>query len=395
MSHAVVIGAGIGGLASALALRRAGWEVTVLERAPSLDPVGAGLAVAPNALRVLDLLGVGGHIRGLASLQGAAGIRRPDGRWISRTDATKAADRYGEPVIVVHRATLVDTLAGALEPGTVRLGLPAEDVDSETGRVVTAAGTLTADLVVAADGLHSAVRTKLFPSHPGPVHTGVTSWRIVVPHPGGTLMPSETWGGGLIFGTAVLGDGRVYAYATAPAPAGTAAPPSHTAAAPDGTAASPGTTAASDGAERAEMLRLFGGWHEPVPSLIAAATEVVRTDIRCLDEPLPRFHAGRVALLGDAAHAMTPNLGQGACQALEDALILARHAGDLPAYTAARLPRTTEVARASRRVGRVAGIGNPVAELLRNTAMALAGRFGPDTVLRQMDPILSWRPPAT
>lgn len=375
MSHAVVIGAGIGGLASALALRRAGWEVTVLERAPSLDPVGAGLAVAPNALRVLDLLGVGGHIRGLASLQGAAGIRRPDGRWISRTDATKAAERYGEPVIVVHRATLVDTLAGALEPGTVRLGLPAEDVDAETGRVVTADGTLTADLVVAADGLHSAVRTKLFPSHPGPVHTGVTSWRIVVPHPGGTLMPSETWGGGLIFGTAVLGDGRVYAYATAPAPAGTAA--------------------ASDGDERAEMLRLFEGWHEPIPSLIAAATEVVRTDIRCLDEPLPRFHAGRVALLGDAAHAMTPNLGQGACQALEDALILARHAGDLPGYTAARLPRTTEVARASRRVGRVAGIGNPVAELLRNTAMALAGRFGPDTVLRQMDPILSWRPPAT
>ncbi|MEU4157140.1 FAD-dependent monooxygenase [Actinoplanes sp. NPDC026670] len=369
MPHAVVIGAGIGGLAAAVALRRQGWDVTVLERAAALEPVGAGLAVAPNALRVLDALGVGERIRELSGLQGAAGIQRPDGRWITRTDATKAAKRYGEPVIIVHRATLMATLADALDPGTVRLGRPAGDVDPATGRVVTADGPLTADLVVAADGLHSAVRAKLFPEHPGPVYTGVTSWRIVVPHPGGAVLPAETWGDGKVFGVAVLGDGRVYAYATAPAPAGARA-----------------------AVEKDEMLRLFGAWHEPVPSLIAAATEVVRTDIRCLDEPLPRFHSGRVALLGDAAHAMTPNLGQGACQALEDALVLARHADDLPGYSAARVGRTTEIARASRRVGRVAGLSNPVAAFLRNTAMSLAGRFGPDTVLRQMDPILSWRP---
>ncbi|GAA0423823.1 monooxygenase [Actinoplanes capillaceus] len=368
--RAVVIGAGIGGLAAGVALRRRGWEVTVLERAPALEPVGAGLAVAPNALRVLDALGAGERIRELSGLQGTAGIRRPDGGWITRTDASKAAARYGEPVIVVHRATLVRTLAEQLAPGELRLGLPADDVDPRTGRVVTADGTLTADLVVAADGLHSPVRAKLFPSHPGPVHTGVTSWRIVVPHPGGTLVAAETWGAGKVFGVAVLGDGRVYCYATAPAAEGGRA-----------------------GDEKAEMLRLFGDWHEPVPSLIAAATEVVRTDIRCLDEPLPRFHTGRVALLGDAAHAMTPNLGQGACQALEDAVVLARHADDLPRYTAERLPRTTEVARASRRVGRMANLGHPLAERLRNAGMALGGRLGPDLILRQMDPILTWRPP--
>jgi 2-polyprenyl-6-methoxyphenol hydroxylase-like FAD-dependent oxidoreductase len=369
MANAIVIGAGIGGLAAGVALSRAGWDVTVLERASSLEPVGAGLAVAPNALRVLDALGVGERLRKLSALQGAAGIQRPDGGWISRTDATKAAERYGEPVIVVHRATLVDTLAEALPAGALRLGLPAGDVDAETGAVVTADGTLTADLVVAADGLHSPVRSKLFPEHPGPVYTGVTSWRIVVPHPGGTLVPAETWGSGKVFGVVVLGDGRVYAYATAPAEA---------------------NGRADD--EKAEMQRLFGAWHEPVPALIAAATEVVRTDVRCLDEPLPFYHSGRVALLGDAAHAMTPNLGQGACQALEDALILARHADDLPAYTAARLPRTTGVARASRRVARVAGLDNPLAERLRNVAMSLAGRLGPGVVLRQMDPVLGWRP---
>lgn len=375
MARAVVIGAGIGGLAAGVALRRRGWDVTILERAPVLEPVGAGLAVAPNALRVLDALGVGARLRELAALQGAAGIQRPDGGWISRTDASKAAERYGEPVIVVHRATLVDTLTEALladgpAPATLRLGLPADDVDATDGTVVTADGTLTAELVVAADGLHSPVRSQLFPRHPGPVYTGVTSWRIVVPHPGGTLVPAETWGSGKVFGVAVLGDGRVYCYATAPAPAG---------------------VRADD--EKAEMSRLFGGWHEPIPSLIRAADEVVRTDIRCLDEPLPRYHCGKVALLGDAAHAMTPNLGQGACQALEDALLLACHAEDLPRYTAARLPRTTEVARASRRVGRVAGLNHPLAERLRNAAMSLAGRLGPDVVLRQMDPVLGWRPP--
>ncbi|MDI6101474.1 FAD-dependent monooxygenase [Actinoplanes sp. NEAU-A12] len=370
MARAVVIGAGIGGLAAGVALRRRGWDVTVLERAPALEPVGAGLAVAPNALRVLDALGVGERLRKLAALQGAAGIQRPDGGWISRTDASQAARRYGEPVIIVHRATLVEALVEALEPGTLRLGLPAEDVDADAGRVVTADGTLTADLVVAADGLHSPVRSTLFPRHPGPVYTGVTSWRIVVAHPGGTVFPAETWGSGKVFGVAVLGDGRVYCYATAPAAAGARA-----------------------GDEKAEMLRLFGGWHEPIPSLIMSADEVVRTDIRCLDEPLPRYHSGKVALLGDAAHAMTPNLGQGACQALEDALVLALHADDLPRYTAERLPRTTEVARASRRVGRVSGLNNPLAERLRNAAMSVVGKLGPDMVMRQMDPVLGWRPP--
>ncbi|MEV6301637.1 FAD-dependent monooxygenase [Actinoplanes sp. NPDC051861] len=369
MSRAVVIGAGVGGLTAGLALQRRGWDVTILERAPKLEAVGAGLAVQPNALRVLDLLGVGARLRELAGLQGAAGIQRPDGGWISRTDADRATERFGEPVIVVHRATLVDTLAEGLAPGTLRLGLTASDVDPD-GRVVTDGETLAADLVVAADGLHSTVRGKLFPDHPGPVYTGVTSWRIVVPHPGGTVMPTETWGSGKILGTAVLGDGRIYCYATAPAEAG---------------------GRADD--EQAELLRLFGDWHEPIPTLIRAATSVTRTDIRCLDEPLPRFHEGRIALLGDAAHAMTPNLGQGACQAIEDAIVLAGCTDDLNRYSAERVPRTSEVARASRRVGRMAGLDHPVAEWLRNTGMRLVGKLGPDLVLRQMDPVLTWHPP--
>lgn len=371
--RAVVVGAGVGGLAAGLALQRRGWRVEIVERAPALENVGAGLAIAPNALKALDRLGVGHRLRELAALEGSAGVQRRDGRWIVRADTAVAEARYGEPTIAVHRAALVTLLADALAPGTLRLGLAASDVDAPAGRVVTADGDRTADLVVAADGLHSPVRRKLFPDHPGPVHTGVTSWRFVVPCPPRPPAPAETWGRGQVFGVARLGDGRIYCYATAPAPAGLTAPD-----------------------ERAELVRRFAGWHDPIPELIAAAGEVLRTDIRCLDRPLPRFHEGRVALLGDAAHAMTPNLGQGACQAIEDAVVLAARAGapdGLARYSAERLPRTTSVAAASRRVARLAGLAHPAVAGLRDTAMALAGRLGPNLLLRQTDPIFTWRPP--
>ncbi len=371
MAHAIVVGAGVGGLAAGLALQRRGWSVQVVERSTALEEVGAGLAVAPNALRVLDQLGVASGLRSLAALRGTAGLQRPDGRWISRTDAAAAEARYGDPTIVVHRATLVAALADALEPGTLRLGTPVTEVDAATGRVVLPDGAETADLVVAADGLHSAIRGRLFPAHPAPVYTGVTSWRFIVPRPPGELELSETWGNGRVVGVVGLGDGRIYCYATAPAP--------------------PGARAADS--ERAELIRQFGRWHRPIPQLIEAATDVIRTDIRCLDRPLPRFHQGRVAIVGDAAHAMTPNLGQGACQAVEDAAVLAARADDLARYSAERVPRTTAVAVASRRIGRLANVRNPVLTALRNTAMSLAGRLGPNLVLRQTDPVLNWKPP--
>lgn len=403
MARAVVIGAGVGGLAAGIALQRRGWDVTVLERATALEAVGAGLALAPNALRALDVLGLGEQVRRQSALQGDAGIVRPDGRWISRTSAEAAAARYGDPTVVLHRAALVDLLAGALKPGTLRLGVEATGVNPDTAPAGTAPaeaapagaapagaawagrrlggaavgtpdGELPADLVVAADGINSPVRRALFPAHPGPAYAGVTSWRMVVPASARPVRSAETWGRGRVFGVTVLGDGRIYCYATAPAAAG-------------GRAAD----------ERAELLRLFGGWHNPIPQLIAAADRVLRTDIRCLDVPLHSLHVGRVALLGDAAHAMTPNLGQGGCQAVEDAVVLAAYADQpdgLARYTQQRLPRTSAVAAASRRIGRLTTLSNPAAVLVRDSAMALAGRLGPNLVLRQMDPVLGWRPPA-
>ena len=377
MAHAVVIGAGIGGLTAAVALTRKGWSVTVLEQAPSIEPVGLALALAPNALRALEHLGLGDEVRALPGLRGEVGIRRSDGRWLVRVPGEAAAARYGHPVALIMRPDLVDLLARRLPPGSLRTGVRAESADPATGTVTTTAGPFEADLVVAADGIRSRIRGALFPRHPGPAYAGVTSWRMVMPAPG-PVQAAESWGHGRIFGVAPMGDGRVYCYATAAVPPGGRAPD-----------------------ERAELARLFGDWHDPIPALIAAAgpDSVLRHDLYCLDRPLPAYHRGRVALLGDAAHAMTPHLGQGACQAIEDAVVLAARVAaggvtaGLAAYTAERLPRATRIARRSRSLGRLSGLRATPLVALRDTVTSWTSRLGP-LALRQIDELFRWAPPA-
>ncbi|WP_416983684.1 FAD-dependent monooxygenase [Streptomyces sp. T028] len=385
---AVVVGGGIGGLTAAVALHQSGWQVTVLERAASLAPVGAAISLAPNSLRALDVIGVGDEIRDLAAWQGDGGLRTPRGRWLSRTDADAVAARFGGPLVLLHRATLVATLAARLPRDAVRTGTPATLADpgdaGRPARVSVPGGELEADLVVGADGIHSAVRRSLFPDHPGPVYSGFTTWRVVIPLPGVEFASHETWGRGRIWGTHPLKDGRVYAYAAALAPAGERAPD-----------------------ERAELLRRYGDWHRPVPEILAAIRpeDVLRHDVHHLATPLPALHRGRVALLGDAAHAMPPTLGQGGNQAVEDAIVLAlphsrlRSSGgtpigtDLPAYTAARLPRTTAVARKAVRTANLVLATNPVVVAVRNALIAALSAIGPALFLRSFDGIADWRPP--
>jgi 2-polyprenyl-6-methoxyphenol hydroxylase-like FAD-dependent oxidoreductase len=374
----VVIGGGIGGLTAAAALHLSGgWHVTVLERARSLEPVGAAISLAPNSLRALDVVGLGDVIRGLAAWAGDGGLRTPSGRWLSRSSAEAAAERFGGPLVLLHRATLVERLTALLPPDTVRTDTAATLADSgdsgRPARVTTADGDLEADLVVAADGVRSAVRRALFPGHPGPVYSGFTTWRVVIPVPGAAFASHETWGRGRIWGTHPLKDGRVYAYAAAVTPAGGRAPDD----------------------EKAELLRRFGDWHDPIPAVLAAARpeDVLRHDVHHLAEPLPAYHHGRVALVGDAAHAMPPTLGQGGNQAIEDAIVLAHHCDDLPAYTAARLPRTTAIARQAVRVARLNLMTGRVGTVVRDTAMAALSKAGPALFLRSFDGIADWRPP--
>jgi 2-polyprenyl-6-methoxyphenol hydroxylase-like FAD-dependent oxidoreductase len=382
----VVIGTGIGGLAAAAGLRSAGWEVTACERAASLEPVGAGLSLAPNGLRALDVFGAGDALRALAVPQ-ELGIRRSDGRWLIRsTTGHMVTDRFGDPVILVTRAAVVEALAARVPDGVLSLGTEVTSVDpgrDTAARVRSSAGELEADLVVAADGIRSATRLSLFPAHPGLRHAGFTTWQLLVAGPvNGPVPMAESWGRGTVVGVMPLSDGRVYCYAAAPAAPG-----------------------ARNGDELAELVRLFGRWHEPIPALLAAARpqDVIRRDVAELAAPLPSFHRGRTVLLGDAAHPMTPNLGQGACQALEDAAVLARLATGtgpdaVPAmiarYTAARLPRTTDVVRWSRRAADMATRASLPAVAGRNMMVSLAGKLAPGAALRTLAPVYGWEPPA-
>jgi 2-polyprenyl-6-methoxyphenol hydroxylase-like FAD-dependent oxidoreductase len=245
-------------------------------------------------------------------------------------------------------------------------------------RVATSDGDLDADLVVAADGIRSTIRVALFPGHHGPRYSGFATWRFVAPAlPDGASRaePAETWGTGEVFGVLPLASGQVYCYASAPAPPGV-----------------------RHDDEAAELKRRFGRWHDPIPGLIGAISpdRVLHDDVYWLAEPLPAYHRGRVALLGDAAHAMTPHLGQGACQAIEDAIVLASTAGTkegLAAYTKARMPRTRMVAQASYRASRLSGLTSVPTVVLRNAVIWLTARLAPALMIRQLAPIAAWTPP--
>ena len=386
--HAIVVGAGIGGLTAAVALRRRGWDVTILERARALEPVGAGLGLGPNALHALDAIGLGDEVRRFSAIQGHGGLRRPGGGWLVRTDLGGLAARFGDPQFVALRADVVDLLAGGLPAEVLRTGVTVTGVDAgdadRRACVATGAGDLDADLVVAADGIGSRIRAALFPDSPGPRYSGFTTWRFVapaVPEGAGRAEAAETWGRGEVFGVLPLASGpkmgSVYCYASAPAPAGV-----------------------RHDDEAAELKQRFGRWHDPIPGLIGAISpdRVLHDDVYWIAESLPAYHRGRVAILGDAAHAMTPHLGQGACQAIEDAVVLASVADpgtapDLAAYTTARLSRTRMIANGSYRATRLSGMTSLAGVALRNTGIRLAGRLAPGLMLRQMDPIACWTPP--
>lgn len=359
---AIVVGGGLGGVTAAVALRKVGWEVAVLERAPEFGEVGAGVGVMPNAMRALDALGLADDVRRIGTPRVAGGIRDRRGRALVRVNASRL-----DHLVATHRADLHRVLRSAL---------PAECLVTDTD--VRSVDDLDADLVVAADGIRSRIRRALFPALPEPVYAGTTAWRSVTraefpPD----LEIGQTLGPGTEFGVLPLGDGRVCWYAATVAPAG----------------------GRSDD-EPAEVRRLVGDWHDPIPAVLAATPPdtVLRHDIHELATPLPTYVRGRVALLGDAAHAMTPYLGQGACMAIEDAVVLAAACAgaDVPTalaeYDRQRRPRTQSVARMSRMAGRVGHkLRNPVAVAMRDAAMRAVTA---SVSLRGTTNFMAWTPPA-
>lgn len=366
---AAVVGAGIGGLATAVALRRTGWDVTVHERADALRAVGAGIALAPNAVHALDALGLGDAVRARAHRLPATAVRLAAGGTLARVDGDAVAARHGAGVLAVDRTDLHALLVDALGPGVVRCSSPVDDA---------AALTAEHDLVVAADGLHSRARATAWPDV-RPVYSGYTAWRAVVRTDVRPVEASETWGRHERFGIVPVGDDRVYLFATATVPEGAHAPDA--------------------AGELAEVRRRFGGWHAPVPALLDAVdpATVLRHDVVALSHVPHPWHRGRLALLGDAAHAMEPNLGQGAGLALEDAVVLSHALRDdvpvetaLARYTADRRPRAARLHAASARIGRLTQHAGPLTTAVRDVVVRLTP---PALALRGTDATSRWRPP--
>jgi len=365
--NAIIIGGGIGGLATAIAVRQAGFEVEVFEQAPALKEVGSGLSLWRNALAALDRLGVCGVARSMGVAGQSGGFRSPDGRLLLQMKAEAFGETSAEGIILLlHRAELLELLLDAAGRETVTVGARCVGIDQDATGVSARFDNgreVRGDLLVGADGLRSVVRESLFgPSQPQ--YAGYTTWRAITSFPLDQLMPGETWGRGQRFGQWGMTQGRVYWYATQSVPEGQGDP--------------------AQGRKRG-LLDLFRGWHRPIEALIEATDEsaILRNDV--YDRPaLAQWSIGRATLLGDAAHPMTPDMGQGACQAIEDAVILAdclRANPSVPQalrdYEAVRIPRTSRVVRESRQAGRIAQWSNPLAcrfreALLRSRYVARA-----------------------
>lgn len=364
MTRTLIIGAGIGGLTCAIALRRLGLEVELVEQASSFAPLGAGIGLQPNATAVLAALGVRldpadivpiGEFtmldsRGRSLMQGSAGVGKSEHQAVN-----------------IRRCDLHRALVEALGDATVHFDHTLVDLEPRGDRVVASfagGGQLSADLLIGADGLHSAVRRVLLPASAcAPRYSGQTCWRMQVEAP--DLVPEvtiERWSPGRRVGLVPLSRGGIYAYLVQSAPRGT-----------------PGPGSSTFNYLRRNFLTDESADKRLVALLERASeTATIHHGDLC-DLPSLSYGRGRVLLIGDAAHAMTPNLGQGAGAAIEDAAALALSwAHGTPvleladSLTRMCLARVTALQRGSWQLGKVAHLRNPVVRAFRDFALRSA-----------------------
>ncbi|HET7230225.1 MAG TPA: FAD-dependent monooxygenase [Longimicrobium sp.] len=374
----LIVGGGIGGLAAAIALRQRGFAPRLYEAAPELREVGAGIWVPPNAMQVLARLGLDDSVAREGAPVRTAELRDAKAGVLQRADLSHTQREFGHPTVAIHRGRLQRVLADAAGSDIIQTGAQCTGVEQRGERVAVRfadGGETEADVVIGADGLRSAVRESIFPGV-RMRYSGQTSYRGTLAY---TLPPEldgtgwEVWSAGARVGFSAIGHGEVYWYATQDAPAG-----------------------GSDAPEtlRGKLDALAAAFPAPIPALIAATevAHVTRTDIGDF-APTERWHRGRVVLLGDAAHATTPNLGQGGAQAIEDAWVLADRLAASASPEAAfaeyeriRMPKARMVVNTSWRFGKMTHLSNPLARGARNLLLRLTpasvGRRQTDALYR-------------
>jgi 2-polyprenyl-6-methoxyphenol hydroxylase-like FAD-dependent oxidoreductase len=359
---ATVIGGGIGGLTTAIALRMAGIQASVYEQASSFRMVGAGLSLWANAIHALRLLGLADAVIEAGSKIQKAASYTSEGRPLKVIRQGELEERFGEPTIAIHRAELHRILLAALPSEAIHLNKTFREYEDRTDSIIACfddGSTVTSDLLIGADGIHSILRQQLLPQLRFR-YAGYTAWRgVVSPTDPLTLgTTSETWGCGKRFGVIPISASQIYWFAVANL--------------------SPGRDPSSE-ERKQDLLQRFAGWHAPITALLEAtpASDILRTDIYDIP-PYQKWSKGRAVLIGDAAHPTTPNMGQGACMAIESAIILARtlqHEKDLlnalHRYENERFARTAWVTNQSWRVGKLGQIDNPVLCKLRNVILRI------------------------
>jgi 2-polyprenyl-6-methoxyphenol hydroxylase-like FAD-dependent oxidoreductase len=337
--HAVVVGGGIAGLASAASLTRSGWRVTVLEAADDFSEIGAGFGLTPNGLTALATLGLGQRAVAASRPLTMAGTQDSHGRWLMRFDADStgpnALRMYGMQRRELHSLLLEAAGAATLRRSAAVRAVEPGASDGESARVhfdvAGAPQTLEADLVVGADGVRSTVRGLVAPES-RIRYSGMSSWRGIAEDR--DLIDDRfaiMWGPGAEFGAVRVNAREVYWYGYVRMSAGTRHADEHRAA-----------------------IERFAGWAEPVPQLLGRTqpSRVLRHDVYSLKPTAHRYVNERLVLVGDAAHAMLPTMGQGVNTALEDAVTLGRLMGSvenaglgtaLTRYGEARYRRTRDI----------------------------------------------------
>jgi salicylate hydroxylase len=376
----LVIGGGIGGLAAALALERQRAEVIVCEQSPKLSEIGAGIGLAPNAIKALRALGLEDKINAAAYASEFAVIRSwRDGREISRSYQGDYHEKFGAPSVTIHRADLLRILADALRSADIRLGLRCVAVAPRANGAVArfADGSeIEADLVVGADGIHSKVRESLFGAD-APRFTGCICFRGMAPAeavpPDVNTANVTLWMGprGHVVHYLVRRGELLNIVAHIDSDAWT-------------------EESWTRECDVAEVMTTYARWNSALTRVFPASARWYKWALYDRDPP-ERWSKGRATLLGDSAHAMLPYLGQGAAMAIEDGCVLAgaiaRSADDLDAaltaYEKLRKPRASQAVLGSRARARENHLTSPLARWRRDLQYAWRKRFGGDQTVFQ------------